>query len=604
METPSDHTRDEHFAYPPHPATLSQITLSSWQGIKYKLLKSLGAGGKGLAFTAEQHGGARDGMIVVVKIPNINVKDYTEDQVRDRIDRLRKTYESELEPSKDLRGLPGVAAIEDMGVAWWLIQHRHKFNATLPFAVFEYIPGENLDDWCVRKHGTNGVFTGIKEPEVWFRLTKQLLSIMQTVHHQRVIHGDLWPENIRINDAENITVIDFGECWKIDTARDHDPDFASSRRHSYLAPERLRSEFNQRRKWYTPADIYSIGGVLFYLATGQSPPTPLANGELRKNRDIKEEIIQALSGSDKTPGNPDLYRACPGVADIISICMHPRAEDRVSRISPILDTVDLFSPQSIDHPNPSNTLSLIDKEISALADTVKTLKSRSSAVHPVFQRLVLSRVQQLRDEVAPLASNLFVLEGDRETHINGLVTCLDTLRDDDQILAVTSSQFWKPGNFGPYGRLLTKLITIVDRGVKVSWIVLTHSEPTEIDKEVMTHHKRAVQHFCTLRNPSCIDNLVGKDKPLFIGFCPRSSEEIDQLRRARNAFILLRHSDEWLLVAPDYRIGDYGSKKQSLSVETTITSLRIWADARRTENLQSKHDEYLAMAESVLQWGL
>jgi hypothetical protein len=51
----------------------------------------------------------------------------------------------------------------------------------------------------------------------------------------------------------------------------------------------LRSEFNQRRKWYTPADIYSIGGVLFYLATGQSPPSPLANGELRKNREIKEE---------------------------------------------------------------------------------------------------------------------------------------------------------------------------------------------------------------------------------------------------------------------------------------------------------------------------
>jgi serine/threonine protein kinase len=600
MNRESDHADDGINIYPITAETLKTLRLSAWHGnIFYTDFKPLGKGGKAFAFTAKQQGGVGDGATVVIKIPNVDVVNFTQEQVKDRLNQLQITFRVELDLAKDLNDVKGVAAIIGMGIGQWRILHRHPFDDALPFSVYRFVSGEDLDDWCVRLHSTEGKFLGIRDPVIWTNIAKQILRIMQSVHIHRIIHGDLWPKNIRVDEVGNITIIDFGECWKLDVAQEAAADFVSSKKHNYLAPERVQSESNQRRKWYTPADIYSIGGILFYLATGQSPPTPFSDQRLRKNREIKDEIIDVLMQV-----NLPLYHKFPGIIDIISMCLHPKVEDRVSRITPILNTLDLFSPLQLDHPNPIDTLALIENGISELNDSIKELKSRQSTVHPVLQRLVLSRIQQLQDEIAPLASasNFFVLEGDRETHINGLITCLDTLWSSDEILAVTSSQFWKPGNFGPYGRLLSKVITAMDRGVKVSWVILTHIVPTEIDREVLTYHKKAIENYCKLQAATDVLSRIGKDKPFFIGFCPKTPDDIDQMRKARDAFILLRHQSEWLLVAPDYRIGDYGPRTESIAVETTVTSLRIWADARRTGHLIEKHAEYLADAISVLTW--
>jgi hypothetical protein len=232
---------------------------------------------------------------------------------------------------------------------------------------------------------------------------------------------------------------------------------------------------------------------------------------------------------------------------------------------------------------------------------VRGLKSSPAAIHPIFRRLTHHRIQQLRDEISSLNSNLFILEGDRETHINGMLTCLDTLQKGDEVRAVTSTQFWKPGNFGPYGRLLTKLLCIADRGVRVNWILLVNAEPSVNDKEVILYQKRAIEDHCSIREIA-LNDFVGKDSSFFIGYCLLASQAIDAIRKARNAFILLREEGHWLLVTPDYRIGDYGEPGKTIAVETTMTSVRIWATARRTQGLIDKHREYLAKAESILSW--
>jgi hypothetical protein len=301
--------------------------------------------------------------------------------------------------------------------------------------------------------------------------------------------------------------------------------------------------------------------------------------------------------------NRELYSLCPGVADIISICLHPRAEDRASRVSSIMQAIDLFSPSEIDHLERTDTLSQVEKELSDLLRSIESLRAvPTPANHPIFQRLVLYRARQLRDEIAHLSSNLFVLEGDRETHLNGILTCLDSLGEDDEVLAVTSSHFWKPGNFGPYGRLLTKITSLIDRKARVSWIVLTRKEPLGVDAEVMSYISQAISDYCTIRGNDKLADVVGKEKKLYVGFCPRTEVQIDSFRKARDAFILLKHQDEWLLVAPDYRIGDYGSKGQAIAVETTVTSIRIWGQARRTDELRLKHQELLSESKSIQEW--
>lgn len=585
--------------FPPQDDEFPKIILSSWNAQhSYRLLRKLGAGGRGLAFEAEILKGSREGTTVVVKIPNVDISRFDEEQVKARLFELKASFHSELESAMELNGIQGVAAIIDGGTPPWRVRHKFPFIDTIPFAVYEFVSGLDLDDWCAKHHSTDGAFKGIRDVRVWFRLAKQILSTIQSVHHQRIIHGDLWPKNIRVNDAGNITIIDFGECWKMDTARDHESDFSSSHRHAYLAPERYRSEPNHRRKWYTPADIYSIGGILLFLATGRQPPLPYEDRELKKNRRMKDDIIVALAEA-----NVEVYCRYPGIADIISICMHPRVEDRVSRVSQILDSLELFSPDAeLRVSDPDEAFSRINEEVNAIQSTIESIRSNPKTVHPVFQRLVLSRIQQLRDDIAPITSNLFVLEGDRETHINGLLTCLDSLQSDDEIIALTSSQFWKPGNFGPCGRLSTKLLECIARKVKVKWVTVTNNDPSEIDRDVIGNQRKGLEQYLQLIGQTEPRNFVSKAGAFFLGFCPRAEDEIDQMRKARQAFILLRHDDEWLLVAPDYRIGEYGPRRQSVSVETTVTSLRIWANARRTDDLKMKHQDYLVDSVSVLDW--
>jgi len=596
MKSTSD---DGCFHYPPLESDLHKIVLSSHEpDIKYTDLVPIGKGGKGLAYTAIQHGGERSGVKVVIKIPNLNTKDYSEEEIRVRIRELNEAVSSEYESSKDLRSLPGVAPIINFGIARWTIQHEYAFEALLIFAVFPFITGRNLDTWCDENRKREGSFKGLADATEWFRFARQILSILRNVHNQRIIHGDIWPPNIMIDEGENLTVIDFGECWKFDTTLDRLADTSSAKRHAYLAPERLRSDLNPRQRWYSPADIYSIGGVLYYLATGQQPPSPFQPEGLRKNREVKQEILDTLLDT-----NPLLYLTAPGVADIISICLHPKAEDRVSHISPILDTIDLFTPpvDGLNGINAVPSLTDITHELVSLMRVVRGLRSSPAAVHPIFRRLTHHRIQQLRDEVASLNSNLFILEGDRDTHINGMLTCLDCLKKGDEIRAVTSTQFWKPGNFGPYGRLLTKLLCVADRGVRISWTLLVNDVPTPIDREVILYQQRAVTDHCSVRKIA-LNDFVGKDAPFFIGYCLLPSQVIDAIRKARNAFILLREEGHWLLVTPDYRIGDYGEPGKTIAVETTMTSVRIWAGARRTQGLIDKHREYLAKAESILTW--
>jgi hypothetical protein len=149
--------------------------------------------------------------------------------------------------------------------------------------------------------------------------------------------------------------------------------------------------------------------------------------------------------------------------------------------------------------------------------------------------------------------------------------------------------------------LLTKLLCVADRGVKVSWILLVNENPTPNDREVILYQQRAVEEHCSTREIAHND-FLGKDGQFFIGYCSLPPHEIDAIRKARNAFILLREEGHWLLVTPDYRIGDYGEPGKSVAGETTMTSVRIWASARRTRGLIDKHREYLAKASPILSW--
>ncbi len=129
------------------------------------------------------------------------------------------------------------------------------------FLVMEYLVGHSLE-----AHLRNGP---LPEPEI-VTFAKSIAEALQAAHEQQVVHRDLKPGNVMLT-ASGLKVLDFGLA-KLESTRSQ----ALSERLSsmspaggtlqYMAPEQILGSEVDRR-----ADLYSLGVVLYQMATGRVP---------------------------------------------------------------------------------------------------------------------------------------------------------------------------------------------------------------------------------------------------------------------------------------------------------------------------------------------
>jgi tRNA A-37 threonylcarbamoyl transferase component Bud32 len=127
------------------------------------------------------------------------------------------------------------------------------------YILMQYIQGQDLRQ-LVKQKG--------RQPEL--RVVEwalEITGILRYLHGQEppVIHRDLTPDNLVFNNRGELILIDFGAANQfVGTATG-----TMVGKQSYIAPEQLRG------KACTASDIYSFGGSLHYLLTGEDP-VPLA----------------------------------------------------------------------------------------------------------------------------------------------------------------------------------------------------------------------------------------------------------------------------------------------------------------------------------------
>jgi serine/threonine protein kinase len=103
------------------------------------------------------------------------------------------------------------------------------------------------------------------------QITVQILSGLAAAHAQGVVHRDVKPENILLDDNGVAKLTDFGIARRLTIRRaSGGPTLAGTGlpvgTPQYMAPEQLRGdELDQR------ADIYALGSVLYEMLTGQPP---------------------------------------------------------------------------------------------------------------------------------------------------------------------------------------------------------------------------------------------------------------------------------------------------------------------------------------------
>lgn len=121
-----------------------------------------------------------------------------------------------------------------------------------PYFVMEYLEGEPLNELPLPL-----------EPRRAAAIMEQVARAVQAIHTAGLIHCDLKPSNILIDEHDRVKVLD------LDLARwRSDQDSRARGNLAFMAPEQYRSE---PEALTPPADIYALGGLLHYLLTGEFP---------------------------------------------------------------------------------------------------------------------------------------------------------------------------------------------------------------------------------------------------------------------------------------------------------------------------------------------
>ncbi len=96
----------------------------------------------------------------------------------------------------------------------------------------------------------------------------QLLDALHYAHRQGILHRDVKPVNIMVDESGNLFLMDFGLAgWMADTAR-ITTDGTIMGTPTYMPPEQAKGE---TQGFGATSDLYSAGVVLFQMLTGQVP---------------------------------------------------------------------------------------------------------------------------------------------------------------------------------------------------------------------------------------------------------------------------------------------------------------------------------------------
>ena len=106
------------------------------------------------------------------------------------------------------------------------------------------------------------------KPRECVRLMAKVARAISYAHSKGILHRDLQPGNILLDENGEPMVSDFGLAKWLDQGSDLTRTLKTSGTPGYIAPEQTDCPAD---KLTFAADVYSLGAILFYLLTGQPP---------------------------------------------------------------------------------------------------------------------------------------------------------------------------------------------------------------------------------------------------------------------------------------------------------------------------------------------
>ena len=214
----------------------ANVTDTQWRLGHYEILEEIGRGGMGVIYRARQQHSRR-----IVAVKRIFAHDVNSHETLVRFRR-----EAEAVASLDH---PNILPIYEVS----------ESEEGLPFFSMKYATGGSL---------RVAAPTFRTKPRECVRLMAKVARAIAYAHCKGVLHRDLQPGNILLDENGEPMVSDFGLAKWLDQTSDLTRTLETLGTPGYIAPEQAESRAGDLT---SAADIYSLGAILFYLLTGRPP---------------------------------------------------------------------------------------------------------------------------------------------------------------------------------------------------------------------------------------------------------------------------------------------------------------------------------------------
>jgi eukaryotic-like serine/threonine-protein kinase len=230
---------------------------------RYRIIREIAHGGMGRVFLAERADGEYTQQ-VALKLLHSGLDSET----------MQRRFRTERQILASLNH-PNIARLFDGGV----IESESVWGTRLPYLVMEYFEGSSIREYCEKKN------LSVNER---LQLFLKAAEAVQHAHRNLVVHCDIKPSNILVNEEGDLKLVDFGISRLMsgdgDTGTEHLTHTTQHwRTPEYAAPEQIKGE-----RATTAVDVYQLGVLLYELLTGELP----FKGTEENIRELERAILE------------------------------------------------------------------------------------------------------------------------------------------------------------------------------------------------------------------------------------------------------------------------------------------------------------------------
>lgn len=276
--------------------TIMQSQVAGTKNIgKYEVIKLLGEGGMGIVWLAKDPIRSN---LVAIKEPKISGN-----IVKDEINIKKIAVEAEVLKNLDH---PNIVKFIDFFV-----------ELGKPYLVMEYVEGMDIEKRMNEM--------SISEKDA-INIIRKVSNAVDHMHERNVVHRDLKPKNIYSlhSDPYDVKILDFGTAKFFHSQLEKGEAIFSPG--GYTPPEQLKFMYSPQ------GDIWSLGGLLFYLLTKQHPVVVMPDYPNVKEPPRVEKILKDV--------DPHIIRAIKKAMDPDPVKRYIKASDFIKEILGEKDLVE------------------------------------------------------------------------------------------------------------------------------------------------------------------------------------------------------------------------------------------------------------------------